>query len=135
MAFEGRCALNPLPSHARKIVPTTALRVGDIVICDNLPSHKVAGVREAIEARGASLLYRTVEALWDTVGRLLATFKPGECAGYLRHCGYALRAIASKLCRTRSSSDLNFASSSVDSGVIAARSRAELASKARSMTA
>ena len=33
------------------------LRIGDIVICDNLASHKVAGVREAIEARGASLLY------------------------------------------------------------------------------
>jgi len=93
-----------------------ALRVGDIVICDNLASHKVAGVREAIEARGASLLYlppyspdlnpielafsklkrllrsaaaRTVEALWETVGQLIAAFKPGECAGYLRHCGYA----------------------------------------------
>ena len=33
------------------------LRTGDVVICDNLPSHKVTGVREAIEARGASLLH------------------------------------------------------------------------------
>ncbi len=33
------------------------LQPGDIVICDNLPSHKVAGVREAIAARGAMLLY------------------------------------------------------------------------------
>ena len=96
------------------LAPT--LRVGDIVICDNLASHKVAGVREAIEARGASLLYlpayspdlnpielafsklkrllrsaaeRTVDALWNTVGRLIGAFKPGECAGYLRHYGYA----------------------------------------------
>ncbi len=92
------------------------LRVGDVVICDNLGSHKVAGVREAIEARGASLLYlppysphlnpielafsklkrllrtaaaRTVEALWDAIGRLLNSFQPDECANYLRHCGYA----------------------------------------------
>ena len=96
------------------LAPT--LRVGDIVICDNLASHKVAGVREAIRARDASLLYlpayspdlnpielafsklkrllrsaaeRTVDALWNTVGRLIGAFKPGECAGYLRHYGYA----------------------------------------------
>lgn len=91
------------------------LRPGDIVICDNLGSHKVAGVREAIEARGASLLYlppyspdlnpielafsklkrllrstaaRTVDALWTAIGRLLGAFEPGECARYFRHCGY-----------------------------------------------
>jgi transposase len=96
------------------LAPT--LRLGDIVICDNLASHKIAGVREAIEARGASLLYlppyspdlnpielafsklkrllrsaaeRTVGALWAAVGRLLAAFTPDECAAYLRHCGYA----------------------------------------------
>lgn len=92
-----------------------ALRVGDVVVCDNLASHKVTGVREAIAAAGASLLYlpayspdlnpielafsklkrllrsaaeRTVDALWKTVGRLIAAFSPGECAAYLRHCGY-----------------------------------------------
>jgi transposase len=92
------------------------LQVGDVVICDNLASHKVAGVRQAIEARGASLLYlppyspdlnpielafsklkrllrtaaaRTVEALWDAIGKLIGQFEPGECANYLRHCGYA----------------------------------------------
>ena len=92
------------------------LREGDIVICDNLSSHKVSGVRQAIEARGASLLYlppyspdlnpielafsklkrllrsaaaRTVDALWDTVGELVGSFTAEECANYLRHCGYS----------------------------------------------
>ena len=85
------------------------------MICDNLPSHKVRGVREAIEACGASLLYlpayspdlnpielafsklkrllrsaaaRTVDALWHAIGPLLTRFTPDECARYLRHCGY-----------------------------------------------
>ena len=92
------------------------LHPGDIVICDNLASHKVSGVREAIEARGASLLYlppyspdlnpielafsklkrllrsaaeRTVDALWSAIGRLLQQFTPDECANYLRHCNYS----------------------------------------------
>jgi len=93
-----------------------ALRPGDVLVMDNLPSHKVAGVREAIEAAGATLRYlppyspdlnpieqvfaklkallrseaaRTVEALWAAIGRLLARFPPAECARYLAHCGYA----------------------------------------------
>ena len=82
---------------------------------DNLPSHKVAGVREAIEARGASLIYlppyspdlnpieqafaklkallrkaapRTVEALWTVIGESLSAFSPGECANYIADAGY-----------------------------------------------
>ena len=92
-----------------------ALRPGDVLVMDNLGSHKVAGVREAIEARGATLLYlppyspdlnpveqvfaklkallraeaaRTVEALWAAVGRLVARFPAAECVRYLAHCGY-----------------------------------------------
>ena len=92
------------------------LRKDDVVAMDNLPAHKVAGVREAIRAAGASTLYlppyspdlnpieqvfaklkallrseaaRTVEALWAAIGRLLARFPPAECARYLAHCGYA----------------------------------------------
>jgi transposase len=92
-----------------------ALRPGDVLVMDNLGSHKVAGVREAVEAAGAMLLYlppyspdlnpveqvfaklkallrseaaRTVEALWTTVGRLIARFPAAECARYLAHCGY-----------------------------------------------
>lgn len=88
---------------------------GDIVILDNLASHKVAGVREAIEAHGASLVYlppyspdlnpieqafaklkallrkiaaRTVSALWDALGDIVARFTPQECANYLANAGY-----------------------------------------------
>jgi transposase len=91
------------------------LRPGDTVVLDNLSSHKVSGVREAIEAAGAKLLYlppyspdlnpieltfskfkrllrdaaeRTVEELWATISRLLERFTPNECANYIRHCGY-----------------------------------------------
>jgi transposase len=92
-----------------------ALRPGDIVVMDNLSSHKVAGVREAIEAVGAELRYlppyspdlnpielafsklkkllrdgaeRTVDKLWDLCGRILDEFKETECRNYFRHCGY-----------------------------------------------
>ena len=95
-----------------------ALRPGDIVVIDNLPSHKVAGVREAIEAAGASLLYlppyspdlnpiekvfaklkallrsaacRTMDALWTTIGSLLEQFTAAECTTYIAHCGYGPR--------------------------------------------
>jgi transposase len=88
---------------------------GDTVIADNLGSHKVGGVRDAIEARGARLLFlpayspdlnpieqvfaklkallrraapRTRETLWNTIGRSLDRFSPAECANYIRHCGY-----------------------------------------------
>ena len=86
-----------------------------MVIMDNLRSHKVDGVREAIEAAGASLLFippyspdlnpielafaklkallraraiRTVDALWKALGGLVGCFTPEECANYLRHDGY-----------------------------------------------
>ena len=82
---------------------------------DNLPAHKAAGVRDAIEAAGASLLYmppyspdfnpienafaklkallrakaeRTIAALWDTVGTVLGFFTPAECANYFKAAGY-----------------------------------------------
>ena len=95
------------------LVPT--LRPQDLVIMDNLSSHKRAGVREAIEAAGAKRVYlppyspdfnpielafskfkwllksaaeRTVEALWKTCGALLKSFTETECRNYIRHCGY-----------------------------------------------
>jgi len=91
---------------------------GDVVVLDNLGAHKVTGVREAIRATGASLLYlppyspdlnpieqafaklkallrkaaaRTREALWTTIGRLLDTFGPDECRNYLINSGYAFK--------------------------------------------
>ena len=92
-----------------------ALRPGDVVVMDNLSSHKVRGVREAIEAAGARLLHlppyspdlnpiemafsklkallrrarhRTRDALWHGIGNLLDQFTPTECRRYLAHCGY-----------------------------------------------
>ncbi len=84
---------------------------------DNLPAHKVAGVRVAIEAAGAVLLYlppyspdfnpiemlfaklkallrkaaeRTITSLWAAIGRLLDDFSAAECCRYLAHAGYGL---------------------------------------------
>jgi transposase len=91
------------------------LRPRDVVIMDNLPAHKVAGVRQAIEAAGAILLYlppyspdfnpiknafsklkahvrkvavRTVETLEAAVATALRTFEPAECANFFAHAGY-----------------------------------------------
>ena len=88
---------------------------GDVVVMDNLAAHKVSGIREAIRAVGASILYlppyspdlnpieqffaklkallrkaaaRTKEALWTTIGRLLDQYSPAECVNYLAKCGY-----------------------------------------------
>ena len=96
------------------LVPTLAR--GDTVIIDNLSSHKVAGVREAIEAVGARLIYlppyspdlnpielafakfktglrkaaeRTVDDLWRRIGALIHDFTPQECQNYFCHDGYA----------------------------------------------
>ena len=92
-----------------------ALGPGDVVVLDNLAAHKVDGVRQALAAAGASLLYlppyspdlnpieqlfaklkallrkaaaRTKDELWSTIGRALAIVPPAECARYLNHCGY-----------------------------------------------
>jgi transposase len=96
------------------LVPT--LKPGDIVIIDNLGSHKGKAVRRAIRSAGAKLFYlppyspdlnpieqvfaklktllrkaaeRTVEATWQRIGALLAAFTPQECANYFRNAGYA----------------------------------------------
>ena len=92
-----------------------SLHPGDVVVLDNLPVHKVAGVREAIRAVGASLLYlppyspdlnpieqffaklkallrkaaaRTRDALWETIGVLLDAITAAECQNYLTNSGY-----------------------------------------------
>ena len=95
------------------LVPTLA--PGDIVIMDNLGSHKSKAVRQAIRQAGAKLIFlpkyspdlnpieqlfaklklrlraaqqRTREALSDAVANILATVTPQECSNYLRHDGY-----------------------------------------------
>jgi transposase len=101
-------------AYVEQVLAPTLLP-GDSVIMDNLGSHKVAGIREAIEACGASLVYlppyspdlnpieqafaklkallrkiaaRTVFALWDALGQILTRFTPQECVSYLANAGY-----------------------------------------------
>ena len=91
------------------------LRPGDIVVMDNLSSHKGPRVRDLIQAAGADLLFlppyspdfnpienafakikallrkaaqRTVEGLWLTLGRIIETFTPVECSNYFKAAGY-----------------------------------------------
>jgi len=95
------------------LVPT--LRPGDIVVLDNLGSHKGSAVRDAIRAAGAKLVFlpayspdlnpieqvfakiktllrkqdaRTIEATWRSIASVLDRFTPEECEHYLRHAGY-----------------------------------------------
>src|SRR5689334_16106091 len=96
------------------LVPT--LKPGDIVIMDNLGSHKGQHVRSAIRAAGARVFFlppyspdlnpieqvfaklkallrkageRTVEATWNRLGKLLGYFQPSECSIYFKNAGYA----------------------------------------------
>jgi transposase len=96
------------------LVPT--LTPGDIVIIDNLGSHKGKAVRRAIRAAGAKLFFlppdspdlnpieqvfaklktllrkadeRSIVAVWTRIGALLDRFPPSECTNHLRHAGYA----------------------------------------------
>jgi len=98
---------------AKVLVPE--LRPGDIVIMDNLSSHKGPRVREMIEAANAGLLYlppyspdfnpienafsklkahlrkaaeRTVDGLWAAIGRIIDTFTPAQCRNYFAAAGY-----------------------------------------------
>lgn len=91
------------------------LHPGDIVVLDNLGSHKVSGVEQAIQTVGAQVRYlppyspdynpieqvfaklkillrkaakRTVDELWSAIGYLLEQFPADECQRYIRHAGY-----------------------------------------------
>ena len=91
------------------------LRTGDIVVMDNLPAHKVTGVRTAIEAAGARLLFlppyspdfnpiemafsklkailrkmaeRTISELWDAIAEAIELFTSTECRNYFQAAGY-----------------------------------------------
>ena len=96
------------------LVPTLA--PGDIVVMDNLPAHKGGAVRQIIEAAGAELRYlpayspdlnpieqaiaklkahlrkaqeRSIDTLWQRIGKLLDLFQPHECANFFVNSGYA----------------------------------------------
>jgi transposase len=97
----------------QQLMPT--LKPNDIVVMDNLSSHKRIGVRQAIESTGATLMYlppyspdlnpielafsklktllrkaatRTVEELWEAIAEIIQQFPNEECIRYFRHCGY-----------------------------------------------
>lgn len=101
-------------SYVQQVLAPT-LRKGDVVFMDNLRTHKVDGVREAVEAAGAHVRYlpayspdfnpiemafsrlkaalrkgaaRSVTALVKLIGKLVKSFAPDECANYFRHAGY-----------------------------------------------
>lgn len=96
------------------LAPT--LKPGDVVVMDNLGSHKVDGIRSAIEARGATLMYlppyspdyspiepcwsklktclraikaRTREALDEALAQVIDTVTASDAKGWFKHCGYA----------------------------------------------
>lgn len=96
------------------LLPT--LKPGDIVMIDNLGSHKGKAIRAAIRSVGAKLFFlppyspdlnpieqvfaklkallrkaaeRTVQATWQRIGELLTRFSSDECANYLTNAGYA----------------------------------------------
>lgn len=101
---------------AQVLVP--ALRSGDVVVLDNLSSHKTARTRQLIQDAGAQLWFlppyspdlnpiemifskikgilrslacRTREALWSTMQRVLDQVTPDDATNCFRHCGYTLR--------------------------------------------
>jgi transposase len=96
-------------------VLTREIKAGDLVILDNLPAHRVTGARQAIEAKGAALINlppyspdlnpienafaklkallrkaaaRTIEELWEMIGKALQAFTPNECLNYFAAAGY-----------------------------------------------
>lgn len=98
----------------RVLIPD--LKPGDIVILDNLPSHKAPAAQAAIEAAGASLLFlppyspdfnpienafsklkallrkaeqRTIASLWNAIGQIAGLFTPQECKNYFKAAGHA----------------------------------------------
>jgi transposase len=98
----------------RVLVPT--LKAGDLVMMDNLSSHKRKAIRRAIRSAGAKLFLlpkyspdlnpieqvfaklkhmlrkagaRTIDALYEAIGQLLDAFSPEECANYFKNAGYA----------------------------------------------
>jgi transposase len=117
MTIDGATDAEVFRAYVAHVLGPT-LMPGDIVIMDNLRAHKVAGIRERIEACGAQLIYlppyspdlsplepcwstlktlwrtaqaRTREALDAAIQQVLAAITPSDARGWFRHCGYTLR--------------------------------------------
>ncbi len=114
MVLDGPMNGAAFPAYVDQVLVPTLHR-GDTVIMDNLPAHKGAGVRQAIEAAGAVLRYlppyspdlnpienafaklkaelrkvaaRTMDQLWTAIRDALPKFTPGECANFFTAAGY-----------------------------------------------
>jgi transposase len=116
MVLDGPMSGEAFLAYIREVL-VPELKKGEIVIMDNLPAHKVRGVRQAIEDAGAWLLYlpsyspdfnpiemafsklkaelrkaaaRTIPELWDVIADAIERFKPEECINYFATAGYDL---------------------------------------------
>jgi transposase len=114
MVLDGAINGNYFLAYVEQVLLPT-LHEGDIVVMDNLSSHKIAGVAEAIQSIGAKVLYlppyspdlnpiemvfsklktlvrkfklRKVDELWQKLGELCDAFTPEQCKNYFRHAGY-----------------------------------------------
>jgi transposase len=111
--LDGPINRDAFETHVAKVL-LPELRPGDVVVMDNLSSHKGPRVREMIERAGAELRYlppyspdfnpienafaklkallrkaaeRTIDALWSAIGRIIDLFNPGECENYFSAAG------------------------------------------------
>lgn len=114
MILDGPMDGDAFRAYVRQVL-VPELEPGAIVVMDNLPAHKVSGVRDAIEVAGARLLYlppyspdfnpiemafaklkaflraaaaRTIPDLWDALKKALDAFTPYECRNYFAAAGY-----------------------------------------------
>lgn len=114
MVLDGPINRDAFVAYVRQVL-VPSLSPGDIVIMDNLSSHKAPAARDAIEAAGAKLLFlppyspdfnpieqafsklkahlrkaaeRTIHGLWDAIGRILDLYSPKECANYFANARY-----------------------------------------------
>ncbi|WP_378941203.1 IS630 family transposase [Mesorhizobium sp. ANAO-SY3R2] len=114
MLLDGPMNGNTFLAYAEQIL-APELRPGDVAVMDNLPAHKISGVREAIEKAGARLLFlppyspdfnpiemafsklkallrkaaaRTIDELWAVIANCLSAFTPDQCRNYFNAAGY-----------------------------------------------
>ncbi len=119
MSFEGAMNGAIFRVYVEQVLAPTLL-AGDVVVLDNLPSHKVKGIEEAIESRGARLMYlppyspdfspieecwskvktwlrkakaRRKEALDSAIVEALDQVTDSDAMGWFKHCGYAVHSL------------------------------------------
>lgn len=115
MTIEGATDAHVFRAYVSQVLVPT-LKPGDVVVMDNLAAHKVQGIRSAIEATGATLMYlppyspdyspiepcwsklktrlraikaRTRDALDEALAHVIDTVSVSDAKGWFTHCGYA----------------------------------------------